>query len=217
MKEESIQKTFSNNLKRLLEEQNKTQLDLAKYLNVSNTTVNNYVKGYNTPRMDRIDKISNFFGVTRSDLISNRNKDIDLSSIPGVILPQKYKKIPILGTIICGDPIISYENILGYISVFPEIEGGDFTLQADGDSMIDAGINEGDYVFFRQTPEVENGSIAAVRIDNKITLKKFYKNDNSIILQPCNQAYTPIVINEDECEDISILGEMIGVYSKRNK
>lgn len=72
MDEKSIQNIFSYNLRRLLMERNKTQLELSKYIGVSNTTVNNYVKGYNMPRMDKIDKICRFFNIKRSDLLENK-------------------------------------------------------------------------------------------------------------------------------------------------
>ena len=83
--------------------------------------------------------------------------------------------------------------------------------------MIDANIFEGDIVFIRQTPNVENGAIAAVLIDDTATLKRFYKTENQIILQPENKNYSPIIITEEDCKDIRILGEMVGVYSQRNK
>lgn len=72
MDEKSIQNIFSYNLKRLLMERNKTQLELSKYIGVSNTTINNYVKGYNMPRMNKIDKICKFFNIKRSDLLENK-------------------------------------------------------------------------------------------------------------------------------------------------
>ena len=72
MDEKSIQSIFSYNLRRMLMERNKTQLELSKYIGVSNTTINNYVKGYNMPRMDKIDKICRFFNIKRSDLLENK-------------------------------------------------------------------------------------------------------------------------------------------------
>ena len=70
----NINKIFSENLRRLLNEKNATQLDLANYINVSNTTINNYVKGYNMPRMDKVDDIAKFFNVRREDLITEENQ-----------------------------------------------------------------------------------------------------------------------------------------------
>ena len=72
MDEKSIQSIFSYNLRRMLMERNKTQLELSKYIGVSNTTINNYVKGYNMPRMDKRDKICRFFNIKRSDLLENK-------------------------------------------------------------------------------------------------------------------------------------------------
>ena len=70
-----IQKIFTDNLNRLLETNDKTQVELAKHIGVSNTTINNYVKGYNMPRRDKIDAIANFFNVNRSDLINEHNRE----------------------------------------------------------------------------------------------------------------------------------------------
>lgn len=69
-----INKIFSKNLRRLLNEKNATQLDLANYIGVSNTTINNYVKGYNMPRMDKVDDIAKFFNVRREDLIMEESE-----------------------------------------------------------------------------------------------------------------------------------------------
>lgn len=85
MDEKSIQNIFSYNLRRLLMERNKTQLELSKYIGVSNTTINNYVKGYNMPRMDKIDKICSFFNIKRSDLLENKQVIEPLSSPPKTI------------------------------------------------------------------------------------------------------------------------------------
>ncbi len=100
MDEKSIQNIFSYNLRRLLMERNKTQLELSKYIGVSNTTVNNYVKGYNMPRMDKIDKICSFFNIKRSDLLENKQiteppatpqsiEDIDFTGIDRIAAHYK--------------------------------------------------------------------------------------------------------------------------------
>lgn len=143
--------------------------------------------------------------------------DISIDDIPGAIPIQKGRMIPILGEIACGDPILANENFDGYFLADPSIVSGDFILRCDGDSMIDADINDGDLVFIRQTPDVENGSIAAVLIDDETTLKRFYKNDTQIILQPENSKYNPIIITEEDMKDIRILGQMVGVYSVRDR
>lgn len=75
IEEKETQRIFSDNLKYYLKLNNKTQLDLANAIGVSNTTINNYVKGYNAPRMDKVDKICKYLGVSRSDLMEERIKD----------------------------------------------------------------------------------------------------------------------------------------------
>lgn len=214
MNDYEIKNNISKNLKKYMEEKDINNKELAKILNVSESTVGKWLLKKSVPRMGIIEQISNYFNIEKSDLIEDKT---DLSNIPGVIPVKKIIKIPILGHIQCGKPVMSVENYEGYFPADPEIINSDFCLYADGDSMIDAGINEGDLVFFKQTPQVENGSIAAVYVDDSTTLKRFYKKDNQIILQPENKSYSPIIINLDESTNIRILGEMVGMYVKGSK
>lgn len=140
-------------------------------------------------------------------------EQVNLSDIKNIINIEKARYIPIVGTIACGEPILAEENIDGYFIADKSIKA-DFIVKAKGDSMIDAGINDGDLVFLKKTPTVENGTIGAVLIDNEATLKKIIKTDNAIILQPCNSDYQPIVLTNNE--EILILGEMVGVFQNRS-
>ena len=90
---------------------------------------------------------------------------------PGFEPMPKMKKVPLIGAIACGDPITAMENREGEIDV-PEDISCDFALRCKGNSMIGAGIHDGDAVYIRIQPEVENGQIAAVRIGDEATLKK---------------------------------------------
>lgn len=83
--------------------------------------------------------------------------------------------------------------------------------------MLDVGIQDGDLIFLKETPIVENGKIAAVLIEDTVTLKRFYKNESEIVLQPENKNYSPIIIREGDGQNIKILGEMVGMYSKGSK
>ena len=207
-------KIFSKNLNRYLDERNLTPTEFARIMGYPETTVFNWVHGKSYPRIDRIQQISDYFGVLKSDLVDDKVK---IEDIPGVIPMKKGRMIPILGEIACGEPILARENLDGYFLADPTIVGGDFALRCEGDSMVDANINDGDLVFIRQTPDVENGAIAAVLIDDETTLKRFYKNDTQIILQPENNKYNPIIITQDDMKDIRVLGEMTGVFSQRNR
>ena len=202
---------FSKNLKMYMEDKGVSRTQLAEVLDTPYSTLSDWVNGKKYPRIDKIELLANYFGIDKSDLIEEK---LDIEEIPGAIPMQKGRLIPILGEIACGDPILAQENLDGYFLSDPSIIKGDFILRAEGDSMIDAGINEGDYVFISQTPDVENGAIAAVLIDDETTLKRFYKSDDKIVLQPENSAYSPIIITEEDGKNIKILGQVIGLYKQ---
>ncbi|MFR7348891.1 transcriptional repressor LexA [Peptoniphilus sp.] len=209
---------ISNNLQYYMNLNSINNKELSEIVGVSESTVGKWILKKATPRMGVIEKLANYFGIQKSDLLEDKNSDdIDLSKIPGIILPVKMKKIPILGTIACGEPIFAEENYEGYFMLDTNLPEADFILKAKGDSMIDADIYEGDLVFFRRKSVVDNGTIAAVIIEDEATLKKVYKNEHNIVLQPCNSNYAPIVLSENDHKNIMVLGEMVGVYSKRNK
>ncbi len=126
-------------------------------------------------------------------------------------LPRTVKK-PRLGAIACGKPILAVENISEYDDV-PITIHCDFTLLCKGDSMIDARIWDGDVVYIRQQPEVENGEIAAVRIGDEATLKKVYYNGRRIILRACNPLYADMEYEGEELNDVEILGKAVAFSS----
>ena len=126
-------------------------------------------------------------------------------------LPRTVKK-PRLGAIACGKPILAVENISEYDDV-PITIHCDFTLLCKGDSMIDARIWDGDVVYIRQQPEVENGEIAAVRIGEEATLKKVSYNGRRIILRACNPLYADMEYEGEELNDVEILGKAVAFSS----
>lgn len=143
-----------------------------------------------------------------------RDSSFSLDNMPEGVLPlPRTKKVPRLGTIACGEPILAEENIDGFDYV-PEDISCDFSLICKGDSMINARILDGDIVYIRQQPTVENGEIAAVLIDNEATLKRVYINGDTIILQPENTAYQPIVYTGEKLNEIRILGKAVYFFSK---
>ena len=120
----------------------------------------------------------------------------------------RVKKVPLLGEIAAGEPILAYDDCKTYVEVngTPQV---DFCLRVKGDSMVDARIHDGDLVFVRQQPIVENGEIAVVLIDNEATLKRFYKNDGGVILKPENSKYQPRFYTEKDFRDIRVLGKAV--------
>lgn len=115
-----------------------------------------------------------------------------------------------LGKIACGEPIWADEDKESYIMAGMDIKA-DFCLTAQGDSMINARINDGDIVFIVKQPIVDNGDIAAVIIDNEATLKRwyYYKDDNKLMLVAENPKYPPLVYINEELNSVRCLGKAV--------
>ena len=122
-------------------------------------------------------------------------------------MPGTYK-IPILGAIACGAPILAQEHIDGYTGV-PDFIHADFALVCKGDSMMGARIYDGNLVYIRQQETVENGEIAAVLIDGEATLKRVRFGPESISLMPENPMYKPLILWGEEMNRIQILGKAV--------
>lgn len=123
-------------------------------------------------------------------------------------------KLPLLGTIACGEPIYADEDRESYIMVGTDMKA-DFCLKCQGDSMINARIYDGDIVFVRKQDIVNNGEIAVVIIDDEATLKRFYyyKEQNLVILKPENPKYEDIVLSGDRLNKVKVLGKAIAFQS----
>lgn len=211
---------FKDKIKFNREKLGYTLEELSKLVGVSAPTIQRYESGeIKNVRRDKISKLAKALNVSPAYLMGweDENSDPILENIPGIITPVKLKKIPILGTIACGKPILAEENYDGYFMIDENLPYSDFVLRAKGDSMIDANIHEGDLVFFRKQNDVDNGTIAAVLIEDEATLKRVNKSNGTLILQPCNTNYNPIIINKSDNKKVLILGQMVGVYSKRSK
>jgi repressor LexA len=117
---------------------------------------------------------------------------------------------PIIGSIAAGEPILAEENIRDYYplpSSFSASSNSIFILDVKGESMINAGILNGDFVIVEQRDTAENGEIVAALLDDSATVKRFFREDDHIRLQPENDAMEPIIVKED----IRILGKIIGL------
>lgn len=211
--------TMYDRIKRLREEKDISQDELAKRCGYSSrSTISKIEKGERNLTGDKIQILADVLGVKPSYLMDGDTKDnFDVFSIKGVLpLPRTSKK-PRLGVIACGEPILAEENIEDYDDV-PDDMKCDFTLLCEGDSMINARIYNGDIVYIREQPQVENGEIAACLVDGefetKATLKRFYKYDDKIILQAENPAYPPFVYVNEEMNRVRVIGKAVGFTSK---
>lgn len=128
---------------------------------------------------------------------------------PGFDPPPRTVKRPLVGSIACGVPILAEQNVEDYIDV-PENIRCDFCLRCKGDSMIGAGINDGDIVYIRKQETVDTGQIAAIRIGTEATLKRLYLHPNYLELRPENAAYESIICSRAATDEIHIEGLAVG-------
>lgn len=121
---------------------------------------------------------------------------------------ESVARVPLLGRVTAGKPILAIEEVEEYVPYSGGRYNPDelFALRAVGDSMINAGILDGDVVIVRKTPVAENGDIVVALIEDEATIKRFYKENNHFRLQPENDAYEPIIVNE-----VSVLGKVVSL------
>lgn len=184
-----------------------TQKQLAEKIGVANTTVSNWEKNANRPDPDQIELLCGLLNIAPSILFGE--KESELTIPPGFEPLPKMARVPRVGAIACGDPILAEQNIEDYDKV-PADWHADFTLVCEGDSMLPR-IQNGDVVAIRRTPSVENGEIAAVRIGDEATLKHIYLHADYIELRPENPAFPSIIRRRDEMNDVHIEGKAVGL------
>jgi repressor LexA len=119
--------------------------------------------------------------------------------------------LPIVGNVRAGHPEEAIENILGYCATDPAWTRGAlcFYLRVTGDSMIEAGIQDGDLALVRSQSTAENGEIVVALIDGEATLKRLYREAGRIRLQPANAALQPIIVEGDRMAGFSTVGKLL--------
>lgn len=117
--------------------------------------------------------------------------------------------VPIVGTVTAGQPILAVENIESYFPIMPDFIGTKqaFMLKVRGESMINAGILDGDLVLVEQTTSVENGDIVIALLEDSVTIKRFFKENGHVRLQPENDSMKPIIVTK-----VDIIGKAIGLF-----
>jgi repressor LexA len=123
--------------------------------------------------------------------------------------------IPIVGRVKAGEPVLAIENIEGYINFDRNlVSSGDvFLLRVQGDSMIDAHIQDGDFALVKPQPNAENGEIVVALIEDEATIKRIFKKRDLVRLEPANPKMEPIVVKKGE-KKITIVGKVIGIFRK---
>ena len=127
---------------------------------------------------------------------------------------REVSNVPIVGTVAAGQPLLAQEHIENYFTIPTEFmpNSETFMLTVQGDSMVNVGIYNGDYVLVESCSTASNGEIVVALVDDGATVKRFYKEDNYYRLQPENDFMEPIIV-----DDVSILGKVIGVFRFLNK
>ena len=202
-------------LRNVFEKSGLTQTEVCEKTGINKGALSSYLSGRYFPKQKTIDKLSKVFNVSINYLMgfepepTQRVDEPDLTGVTNISFPAS-RPIPILGDICAGEGTWCEENFEGHFFIDSSVKA-DFCVRVRGDSMIDAGIRDGDLAFIKKTYDYKDGNIYAVRInsDCEAVLKKVFWQDDTIVLNPCNAEYKPIVTDS---EGVSVVGECIGVY-----
>lgn len=199
---------FGTNLKKLRKDRSLSQDELAALLGTTKQVISRYENGRRIPRLSVVSEYARRLGIPLSSLSGEEDTT---EAVGGG------RRVPILGSAACGEPIYRPSDGTEYVVVDEDVPC-DFALIAQGDSMTGDRIYSGDIVFIRQQETVADGEIAAVALDNELTLKHVRRlrgADGSVVftqLLPSNPAYSPIDIGgEDETRMVRILGKAVAV------
>ena len=179
--------SIGSNIRQLRESHGLTQSELGQIAGVSDKAVSTWEADLKIPRMGAVQRMADYFGLPKSAIL----------------------KVPLIGSIACGTPILAEENIESYIGI-PAAWKADFALTCHGDSMAPM-ICDGDIVCIRKQAQVETGEVAAVRIGEEATLKRFYRYPDYILLRPENPEYDPIIKFGTAMNEVQIEGKAVGL------
>jgi len=204
--------TFSNRLQKALDFCNLKQVDLVEKTGIDKTLINKYLAGIMKAKQDKLTILADALNVNEVwlmgyDIPMDRNLKLDKFGNP--IIP-----IPLLGIVKAGYDYLAQENWIGTVDIDKKLaESGDlFALKVHGDSMYPVLI-EDDIVIVKKQDDFENGDIVVALINgDEATIKKGKKNDNSILLQPLNTNYEPLIFTKEEMKSIPVT--IIGVVKQ---
>lgn len=204
--------TFSNRLQKALDCSNMKQVDLVEKTGLDKTLINKYLAGIMKAKQDKLTILANALNVNEVwlmgyDIPMNRNIKLDKLGNPVV-------EIPVLGTVKAGYDYLAQENWIGTVDIDKKLaESGElFALKVHGNSMFPT-LMEDDIVIIKKQDDFENGDIVVAIINgDEATIKKGKKTDTSILLQPLNNDYEPLIFTYDEMKSIPVT--IIGVVKQ---
>lgn len=200
---------FAKNLQYYMILNKKTRNDVCRDLEIPYSTFTDWYNANIYPRIDKIQLLANYFGIQKSDLVEDKEK------LKTDLIGNPVSPIPLLGTVKAGYNYLAQENWIGTVDVETSLVGSGedyFALKVKGDSMAPTFL-EGDIVIIKKQNDCENNEYAIVIINgDEGTLKKVKKTDDSIVLQPLNPAYGPVMYTKDEIEKIPII--IVGIVKQ---
>lgn len=199
--------SFAERLEDALTMRDMSPAELSRATGIGEGAISQYRKGICKAAQKNLEKIAHALNVSIPWLMGVVDTPTPSDSLPSNVVPlQPMKKIPLVGRIACGTPILAEQNIEDYIDLPGHIHA-DYALTCKGDSMINTGIQDSDVVYIHQQPEVENGQIAAVLVDeDEATLKRFYYDGDIITLVAENSRIPPMVFSGSDIDRVRVLG-----------
>lgn len=207
--------TFAKRFQDALNLRGMKQVDIVNLTKIGKSSISTYLSGEYEPKQRNIFKIAKALDVDEGwlmgfDVPMERKPDKERSDTSNILLYVQGRSIPIIGSIPAGSPALAVENIVGHD--YADVPEGEdyFYLRVNGDSMTNAGIHSDDLVLIKMQPCAENGQIVACMINGEeATLKRYYRQKNTVVLQPENPAYQPIIV---PCKDFeSGYARIIGI------
>lgn len=208
----NVYKEIGERIRRARESRELSQYDLARILGYTQTAINYYEKGKRKIGIDDIQRLAVVLNKPIEYFVSNDDRLRASPDVNDILADLKMKVLPVVASVPAGKPIMVQENITEYLAI-PETfaRSADFLIQVKGDSMIEKGILDGDYLLIRRQDTAENGDIVVAEVGDEFeaTIKTFYKENDCIRLEPANDKY--------EClreRDVKIVGKVVGSYRK---
>ena len=200
---------MAKNIQYYMELYGKTRQEMCDSLGVKYTTFTDWVKGNSYPRIDKIELMANYFGISKADLVEDRSKKS---------VPRKGVAINVLGRVAAGIPIDAVEDIIDTEEISEEMAktGEFFGLQINGDSM-EPKFSKGDIVIVRKQDDAESGDIVIAMVNgNDATCKRLKKYADGIALLSTNPKYDPMIFNKQEIEEkpVKIIGKVVELRAK---
>ena len=214
--------SFHKRLQMAMDKAHMSQVELCEKTKIPKSAMSQYVSGSFRPRQVRTHLIAMALNVSEAWLMgydvpmerpeNQSKKTLRSIDIPKGMIPFA-KEVPLIGGVACGEPIYREEDE-GISYPVPQGCDCDYCMRCHGDSMTGSGIQEGDIVYIKQMPMVDNGQMAAVRIENEYTLKIVYydREANLITLVATNPAVAPLSYHGEQLDQIEIIGQAVGVY-----